>query len=116
MPDITYELGDVSFDAVPEDMTDRSRLPVHTDITLGRARLITTGVPNNTISLSGSYMAAETRDSILELFAQCCESGTTFEFNDGYQDRDVLIHSFETTPLIGATEGFSFKLDLIVIE
>jgi hypothetical protein len=37
-------------------------------------------------------------------------------FNDGYEDRSVLIRAFETVPLIGRTEGFSFRIELVVIE
>jgi hypothetical protein len=72
------------------------------------------GAALETILLSGQYMSTSVKESISELFDTCRQIGTTITFNDGTTDRCVLIRSFETIPLIGATEGYSFKIELVI--
>jgi len=115
MAQITYSLGGTSFDAVPENLSDSRTLAIRSEATIGRAKVHSIGVDEQRVTLSGRYMSPATRDAILTLFQQCRETGATVEFNDGYTDRNVLIHSFETVPLIGKTEGFSFRIELMVI-
>jgi hypothetical protein len=48
------------------------------------------------------------------LFDQCAESGEPVVFNDGYADRNALIRSFKTIPIVGKTEGCAFTIELLV--
>jgi hypothetical protein len=116
MPQITYSLGGTSFNAVPETLGDKRELAITSEPTIGRAKVRMIGVAENTIVLAGRFMTKDVRDSIGTLFEQCRETGASAVFNDGYEDRSVLIRAFETVPLIGRTEGFSFRIELVVIE
>jgi hypothetical protein len=115
MPQITYSLGETGFDAVPENLIDNLSLAIAGEATLNRSIIYTIGAAVETVVLKGRYMTAATRDAILGLFSQCRSTGERISFNDGYTDRDVLIRSFETVPLIGATGGYSFQIELIIV-
>jgi hypothetical protein len=115
MPNITYSLGEVSFNAVPETLTDTGSLPVRSEATLGRAVVHTIGVTGETIVLSGKYMTPDVKASIDAVFDACRETGNPVVFNDGVEERDVLIRSFETTPIVGKTEGYGFRIELAVV-
>jgi hypothetical protein len=115
MPQITYSLDDIDFDAVPETLVDKRDLAIASEPTIGRAVIHSIGSALETVCLSGRYMSTSVKDSINDLFDQCRLTGSTITFNDGDLDRDVLIRSFETVPLIGATEGHSFKIELVII-
>lgn len=114
MAQITYSLGGTSFDAVPETLEDKHELAVSSESTIGRAKVTMVGTAENTIVLSGRYMSKDVRDAIASLFEQCRETGATVTFNDGYDDRSALIRTFETTPIVGKTEGFAFRMELVV--
>ena len=115
MPDITYSIGGTDFDAVPETLEDNLHLSIASEATLGRAQVHVVGVAGEVIVLVGKYMTKAVRDAIKVLFDACHETGATTTLDDGYTERTVLIRSFETIPLVGKTEGFSFRLELIVI-
>jgi len=115
MPNIRYSLGGTEFDAVPERLDDSLKLPIRTEATLGRARVHVVGVDREEIVLVGRYMTADVRSAIEVLLEECKQTGASAVLNDGYADRDVLIRSFETTPLVGKTEGFSFRIELVVV-
>ena len=114
MPQITYTLGSTQFDVVPETMIDKEALEISCEATVGRAKVYSIGIADRTIVLQGRYMTLAVRDAIREMLDQCREIGSTVEFDDGFETRNVLIRSFETAPLIGKTEGFSFKIELVV--
>lgn len=114
MPQITYSIGGISFDAVPENLEHERRLPVGSQATIGRAMIHTLGVAAEKMTLSGRYMSVSVRSQIQDLFDQCAESGEPVVFNDGYVDRNALIQSFKTIPLVGKTEGCAFTIELLV--
>jgi 2-methylisocitrate lyase-like PEP mutase family enzyme len=115
MANITYNLGGTSFDAVPERMDRILDLPVASEATLGRAMVHVVGIGRETIVLTGKYMSANVRSAIETLYEACEETGATAVFNDGVTDRNVLIRKFEAVPIVGKTEGFGFRIELIVI-
>jgi len=115
MPQITYSLGDTGFDAVPETLVDKQDLAIASEATLGRAVIHSIGAALETVILSGRYMTVSVRDAIIALYDQCKQTGAKVAFNDGYTDRDVLIRSFETVPLVGKTEGYSFRIELVIV-
>ena len=115
MPQITYSLGDTDFDAVPETLVDKRDLAIASEATIGRAMIHSIGAALETVILSGRYMTTSVKESIAGLFDTCRQTGATVTFNDGDIDHDVLIRSFETVPLIGATEGHSFKIELVIV-
>jgi len=115
MANITYSLGGTSFDAVPEEMVDKSEAAVRSDATLGRGILHTVGVGKGRIVLKGKYMTVGVRSAILVLHENCVETGTSVVFNDGYTDRNVLIEGFGTVPIVGKTEGYGFRIELVVV-
>jgi hypothetical protein len=116
MSNITYSLGGTSFDAVPEKMDRILDLPVTSEATLGRGKVHVVGVGDETIVLRGKYMTTGVRNAIETLYDSCELTGATFLFNDGSTDRNVLIKSFETTPIVGVTEGFGFRIELVVVS
>jgi hypothetical protein len=115
MPKITYSLGETSFDAVPETLIDKRDLAIASEATLGRAVIHSIGSALETMILTGRYMTASVRDAIVVMFDQCKATGGRVAFNDGYVDHDALIRSFEAVPLIGATEGYSFRIELVIV-
>jgi len=115
MPNITYSIGGTGFNAVPESMDDSRKLTVRSEATIGRSVIHTVGVDKNAIMLSGPYMTKAVRDAIITLFESCSDTGSSVVFNDGYIDRDVLIKAFEVEPIVGKTEGYSFRLELVVV-
>ncbi len=115
MPNITYSLGETSFDAVPEILTDTQSLPVKSEATLGRATVHTVGVAGEIVVLVGRYMTTAVRSAIQTLFEACEATGATTVLDDGYVQKDVLIRSFETTPIVGKTEGYGFRIELVVV-
>ena len=96
-------------------MEDSLLLPVRSQATVGRVMLHSIGTGRAVIVLKGKYMAPSVRTTVQELFDDCESSGATVVFNDGYSDRNVLIKSFETVPIVGKTEGFGFRLELQVV-
>lgn len=114
MPDITYTIGGVPFDAVPDPMRSSRELPVKHETTIGRTSIFTPGLMKDTIVLTGKFMSVSTAGSISAMQDACETNGTTVVFDDSYSQRDVLIKSFETSPIVGVTEGFSFRLVLVV--
>ena len=115
MADIRYSLGGTEFDAVPETLDDSLQVPVKSEATLGRGRVHVVGVEKEKIVLVGKYMSVEVRNAIVALCEACAETGASAVLDDGYVERDVLITSFETRPLVGKTEGFSFRIELVVV-
>jgi hypothetical protein len=115
MAQTAYTLGSASFDAVPEEMNDVRDLTIRAEATIGRGRVFNIGTAKKNIILSGKYMSQATRDTIIGMFDQCRLTGASASFNDGYGSRQVLIKLFETTPIIGKTQGFSFKIELIAL-
>lgn len=115
MANITYSLGETGFDAVPERMDRKLDLPVTSEATLGRGKVHVVGIGNETIVLVGKYMSGDVKDAIETLYEACESTGATVVFNDGATDRDVLIRSFETTPIVGKTVGFGFRIELVVV-
>lgn len=114
MNNITYSLGGTSFDAVPQ-MAQSFRTPVRSDATIGRAIVHSIGLSPAGVQLSGEYMSPEVREAVYELFQQSRKTGEPVIFNDGYIEREVIITAFETSPLIGETEGFSFRIELLIL-
>ena len=115
MPEITYSIGGTGFNAVPEKMDDSRKLPVRSEATVGRGLIHSVGVDRNLIVLKGRYMTKAVRDAIIVLFDACSDTGASVVFNDGYADRNVLIKDFEVEPIVGKTEGYSFRLELVVV-
>lgn len=115
MANITYSLGETSFDAVPEKMDRGLDLPVTSEATLGRGTVHVVGVGRETIVLTGKYMSASTKSAIETLYEASESTGATSVFNDGATDRDVLIRKFETSPIVGKTEGFGFRIEMVVV-
>ena len=115
MGKITYSLGGINFDAVPEKLEDLNTLKIASRATLSRAKVISIGTQNRSIVLTGKFISPDLRSQILSLFEECRKTGIPIVFNDGYIDREVLIRSFETVPIVGKTEGYSFKIELVVI-
>ena len=115
MPDITYSIGGTSFNAVPETMDDSRKVPVRSEATVGRGLIHTVGVDRNLIVLKGRYMTKAVRDAIIVMFEACSDTGASVVFNDGYGDRDVLIREFEVEPIVGKTEGYGFRIELVVV-
>jgi len=111
-----YSLGGTEFDAVPETMRDLSDLPIREEATIGRGMTHSVGVGRNTIVLEGKYMSTAVKSAIDLLFEACESAGSTAIFNDGATDRNVLIRSFTAVPIIGKTQGYSFRLELSVIS
>ncbi len=116
MPNITYSLGGTSFDAVPEKLDNSLALLIRSEATLGRGVMHTVGVGGETVRLSGKYMTPAVKSAMEALYLACRETGAEAVLDDGYSQRNVLIRSFETTPLIGKTEGFSFSMELVVVS
>ncbi len=116
MPNITYSLGGTGFDAVPEKMDESLSLPVRTEATLGRGKVHVVGVGRETIVLTGKYMSVSVKNAIEAMYESCGDTGATVVFDDDYSQRDVLIGMFETKPLVGVTEGFSFRIELIAVS
>ena len=115
MADITYSLGGTDFDAVPEILENSLALPISSEASLGRGMLHVVGVGRETVVLTGKYMSTTVKSAIQTLYETCESTGATAVLDDGYVERDVLIRSFETTPLVGKTEGFSFRMELVVV-
>jgi hypothetical protein len=115
MPDITYTLGGTEFDAVPERLECKSDLPVRSETTLGRATLHSVGVSRKAIVLSGQYMSFSVKTAIESMLQSCESTGEPVEFDDGNTTWDAIITSFVTVPLIGKTEGFGFRIELVVV-
>jgi len=115
MPDITYTLGGTSFDAVPETLTNKNELPVRTESTIARTKIHSVGLIAETIVLTGKYMTAAVKDAIALMLAACEGTGATVVLDDGYSQRNVLISEFETTPIVGQTDGFSFRMKLVAV-
>ncbi|MFH1676412.1 MAG: hypothetical protein ABIC40_05235 [bacterium] len=116
MAETKYSLGGTEFDAVPETMRDLSDLPIREEATIGRGMTHRVGVGRNTIVLEGRYISAGVKSGIDSLFEACESLGATTVFNDGVKDRNVLIRSFTAVPIVGKTEGYSFRLELSVIS
>jgi len=115
MSNITYSIGGVSFNAVPEIMKDLSSIGVNSEATIGKAVIHSTGVAVETIVLSGKYMTQSVKEQIDSIFDAVKETGQPVIFNDGITERDVLIRSFEITPIVGVTEGYGFRMELVAV-
>ena len=115
MADIKYSLGGTQFDAVPETLEDENELGIASEATLGRAMVHVVGVVGERIVLAGKYMTPGVKNAIETLHQACQSTGATCVLDDGYEERDVLIRSFETKAIVGKTEGFSFRIELIVV-
>ena len=115
MANITYSLGGTSFDAVPEKMDRVLDLPVRSEATLGRGIVHVVGIGKESIVLTGKYMTGSVKSAIEALYEACESTGATSVFNDGSTERNVLIKKFETTPIVGKTEGFGFRIELVVV-
>jgi len=116
MADIKYSIGGTAFDAVPEELSAGHELPVRSQATIGRAIVHTVGVARETFVLSGKFMTTSVRSAIRTMHESCEATGQTVVFNDGYTNWNVLIRSFRTTPIIGVTEGYSFRLELEAVS
>jgi hypothetical protein len=115
MANITYSLGGTSFDAVPEKMERSLDLPVRSEATLGRGMVHVVGIGKESIVLTGKYMTGNVKSAIETLYEACESTGATSIFNDGIANRNVLITKFETTPIVGKTEGYGFRIELVVL-
>jgi len=111
MPDITYSLGETSFNAVPERLDLKRQMPVVSESTLARGIVHTVGVGRENIVLVGKYMTVAVKTAIDALY----ETGSSVVFNNGYAEMDVLIAGFETSPIVGKTEGYGFRIELVVV-
>ena len=96
-------------------MEDSLKAVVRSDATLGRGVLHSIGVGKGRVVLKGKYMTTPVRTAIVALYENCVATGTTVVFNDGYTDRDVLIEKIEAVPIVGKTEGYSFRIELVVV-
>lgn len=115
MADIRYSLGGTEFDAVPETLDDSMDVPVRSDATLGRGLVHSVGVEREKIVLVGKFMTLAVKNAIAALCEACGDTGATAVLDDGYAQRDVLVRSFEVTPIVGKTEGYSFKIEMTVV-
>ncbi len=115
MPNITYSLGETSFDAVPESLDLKRELPVTSESTLARGIVHSVGTGRENIVLVGKYMTVAVKNAIETLFEGCCDTGASVVLDDGYTECDVLIKGFETSPIVGKTEGYSFRIELVVV-
>ena len=115
MADIRYSLGGTEFDAVPETLDDSMDVPVKSEATLGRGLVHSVGVEREKIVLVGKYMSVAVKNAIAALCEACGNTGATAVLDDGYVERDVLVRSFEVTPIVGKTEGYGFRIEMVAV-
>jgi hypothetical protein len=116
MPDITYSLGGVSFDAVPRKGARTIAVPNTAYVSIGRNRLVSLSVPGESLILAGDYLTETKRASLEALIEQTESSGTKHVFDDGESQRYAIIERFTCEAIVGITEAaYSFEMHLILL-
>jgi hypothetical protein len=116
MPDITYSLGGISFDAVPRKGSRELHIPAASRVTIGRKRLLSTSVPGERLVLAGDYLTETTRAQLESLIDQTESDGTLHVFDDGVAQRNAIIESFTYEAIIGISENaYSFEMRLLLL-
>jgi hypothetical protein len=116
MPNITYSLGGVSFDAVPR--TGKRGIEAYTKskVSIGRKRLCSLSVPGTKVSLAGDYLTEEKRASLEALIDQTETSGTKHVFDNGEEQHYAIIERFTCEAIVGITDAvYSFEMELLLL-
>ena len=116
MPNITYSLGGVSFDAVPRKGVRAIEVPAVTKVSLGRKRLCSLSVPGAQVTLAGDYLTEAKRASLEALIDQTESSGTKHSFDNGEDQYYAVIERFTCEAIVGITDAaYSFEIDLLLL-
>jgi hypothetical protein len=116
MPDITYSLGGVNFDAVPRKGARTIDIPAKPHVTLGRKRLYALSVAGERLHLDGDYLTESKRASLEALIAQTESSGTKHIFDDGYTQYYAVIERFTCEAIVGISDAaYRFEMDLLLL-
>jgi hypothetical protein len=116
MPDITYSIGGVDFDAVPRKGARTLEVPSMAHATLARKRLYALCVPAESVRLAGDYLTETTRASLEALIHQTESSGTKHVFDDGESQYYAVIERFTCEAIIGITDAaYRFEMDLLLL-
>lgn len=117
MPNITYSLGGVSFDAVPRKGAQSTEIPAKATVSIGRKRLCSLSVPGRKVGLAGDYLTGAKRDSLEALIESTESSGTKHIFDNGESQHYSIIERFTCEAIVGITDAaYSFEIDLLILE
>ena len=116
MPNITYSLGGVSFDAVPRKGARTIAVPGSAYVSIGRKRLVSLSIPGERLSLVGDYLTDATRASLEALIEQTESSGTKHIFDDGEYECYSVIERFTCEAIVGCAEtAYKFEMQLLLL-
>jgi hypothetical protein len=116
MPNITYSLGEISFDAVPRKGARAIDIGAKARVTLARKTLHTLIPPAERVSLAGRYLAESTRASLESLITATESSGTIHIFDNGETQYRAVIERFTCEAIVGVAESaYSFEIDLLLL-
>jgi hypothetical protein len=116
MPNITYSLGGISFDAVPRRGIRTIDIPNTAYVSIGRKRLVSLSAPNERLILAGDYLTEATRASLEALIEQTESSGAKHTFDDGASQRYAIIERFSCEAIVGCVESaYKFEMQLLLL-
>ncbi len=116
MPNITYSLGKISFDAVPRKGARAIDIGAKSRVTLARKALHTLIPPAGHVFLAGQYLTESTRASLESLITATESSGTTHVFDNGETQYRAIIERFTCEAIVGVDEAaYSFEIDLLLL-
>jgi len=116
MPNITYSLGGISFDAVPRKGARTIAVPNTAHVSIGRKRLVSLSVPGERLSLAGDYLTEATRASLEALIDQTESSGAKHIFDDSESQRYAVIERFTCEAIVGCAEAaYKFEMQLLLL-
>ncbi len=116
MPNITYSLGGVSFDAVPRKGARSVTVPLNSQVSIGRRQLVATSVPGERLILAGDYLTETTRASFEGLIEQTESSGAKHIFDDDITQRYAVIERLTCEAIVGIAESaYRFEMQLLLL-
>lgn len=116
MPNITYSLGGISFDAVPRKGARSVAVPMTSRVSVGRKRLVAVSVPGERLILAGEYLTEAKRASFESLIEQTESSGTKHVFDDDITQRYAIIESLTCEAIVGVAEAaYRFEMQLLLL-
>lgn len=115
MAGITCKLGDISFDYIPEIIQVGDAVLLHSAPTISGAVINEFGLEKNVITIEGKYISEAVRGQILALYESCKSDASATVFDSGFGLFDVLITDVTFSPVIGKSDGYSYKITMMKI-
>ena len=116
MPNITYILGGISFNAVPRKGQRSIGIKTRRHVTLGRKNLYALSIPGESLSLEGDYLTESKRAQFEALIEATESSGTKHIFDDDVSQRYAIIERFNCETIVGRSEAaYRFEMDLLLL-